>query len=266
MHTITRFILLSPIILNTFGIKALPVVGKKIEPCAQKVADLLFKRECGEKKEFLINWHKGEKHPSLGVGHFIWNPQGSTTGFVHQFPALIAYLEKEGEAIPKFLQEHREHCPWKDRNELLACVHSSEIIELRDFLYRTRIKQAQFVINNALHQLKYVTNWVDKSERARVQWSIDMLCQIPQGLYALIDYGHFKGLGINPQEVYKGKGWGIKQVLLEMKPVATPQESLQEFIRAALVVIQERVKQAAHEQRFLEGWQARIKSYQYITI
>ena len=39
----------------------------------------------------------------------------------------------------------------------------------------------------------------------------------PQGCYALVDYVNFKGEGVLSTERYRGQGWGLLQVLEEMR-------------------------------------------------
>ena len=85
--------------------------------------------------------------------------------------------------------------------------------------------------------------------------------EAPLGLYALIDYLHFKGSGLNNSERYQQQGWGLQQVLLQMRSDAN---SLQDFVIAAKQVLQRRVANAPaerNEQRWLRGWHNRVESY-----
>lgn len=63
----------------------------------------------------------------------------------------------------------------------------------------------------------------------------------PNGMYALIDYVNFKGEGTNPAEQYRGQGWGLRQVLEEMRPASPGQPAAVEFAEAAKRVLQRRV-------------------------
>ena len=51
-----------------------------------------------ERAEYLTHWNEGEDFPSLGIGHFIWFPEGVDAPFDEQFPALISYLRQQ---VPK---------------------------------------------------------------------------------------------------------------------------------------------------------------------
>ncbi|MDX8384601.1 MAG: hypothetical protein R8M45_11005, partial [Ghiorsea sp.] len=53
-----------------------------------KIADLIFNNECNRDAKCLVAWNDGEDFPSLGIGHFIWFPRGSTAPFQESFPAL----------------------------------------------------------------------------------------------------------------------------------------------------------------------------------
>jgi hypothetical protein len=84
----------------------------------------------------------------------------------------------------------------------------------------------------------------------------------PYGLYALIDYVHFKGEGTKDSERYQGEGWGLLQVLQRMPAAsATP---LPDFVASARDVLAKRVAlapSARNEQRWLNGWHARLATY-----
>jgi len=83
-------------------------------------------------------------------------------------------------------------------------------------------------------------------------------------MYPLLDYVNFKGEGISPTEQYQGQGWGLLQVLQEMRDVPAGEAALNEFARAAEQVLRRRVYNSPRERnedRFLPGWMNRIKSY-----
>lgn len=56
----------------------------------------------------------------------------------------------------------------------------------------------------------------------------------PCGLYALMDYVHFKGEGVLSTETINGAGWGLRQVLEQMNPKNINQErAIQTFVKVA---------------------------------
>ena len=84
------------------------------------------------------------------------------------------------------------------------------------------------------------------------------------GVYALIDYVNFKGEGTNPKERYNGQGWGLKQVLLEMKDVSSGQSAAREFANAAKRTLDRRISNsppARGENRWRTGWHNRCEGY-----
>ena len=82
------------------------------------------------------------------------------------------------------------------------------------------------------------------------------------GRYALVDYVNFKGEGVLRTERYKDEGWGLLQVLSEMR--ATGPDPVKEFSRAASAVLRRRVANSPAERReakWLPGWLNRVNSY-----
>src|SRR5207302_10701743 len=81
------------------------------------------------------------------------------------------------------------------------------------------------------------------------------------GAVALIDYVNFKGEGTLDSERYKGKGWGLLQVLEGMSGTGTP---ARDFSNSARDVLVRRVRNSPperHEERWLPGWKNRVASY-----
>ena len=52
---------------------------------------------------------------------------------------------------------------------------------------------------------------LEENQRTKLEQLASL--QPPYGQYALIDYLHFKGSGLNSAERYLGIGWGLKQVI-----------------------------------------------------
>ena len=78
-------------------------------------------------------------------------------------------------------------------------------------------------------------------EKTRLRDNFYKMAGSRPGLYALIDYVNFKGEGVKEEEKYKGQGWGLRNVLLEMGPSAGGQASANEFSEAAKRVLQRRL-------------------------
>ena len=77
-----------------------------------------------------------------------------------------------------------------------------------------------------------------------------------------MDYVNFKGEGTNKNERYKGQGWGMLQVLQEMRGEADGVAAVKEFSASAERVLARRVANAPKdESRWLAGWKNRARSY-----
>lgn len=224
----------------------------------------IWQRECGMKESGLIHWHEREPFPSLGIGHFIWYPTGATKSFEQTFPDLINFMIKKGEVIPVWLSKAINNgCPWKDRETFIQFINGKQLQELRIFLAATVDLQAEYIVHRFAGSIEKMILQAPKNKRSYIKRQFDLLSGSTQGLFAMIDYLHFKGAGTNRHERYNNQGWGLVQVLQNMKPVPT-QTALAEFNRTAKLLLHQRVvnsKNRQMEERFLAGWFARIDSY-----
>jgi len=93
------------------------------------------------------------------------------------------------------------------------------------------------------------------------------LLETPEGMFAVIDYYNFKGLGDNPRERYQGQGWGLAQVLGDIASQADEEPEIDlvtRFSRAAAARLQQRVALSPPERneiRWLQGWHKRVAKY-----
>ena len=80
----------------------------------------------------------------------------------------------------------------------------------------------------------------------------------------MIDYLNFKGEGIANQENYKGKGWGLLQVLQEMSGNDGGMAAIEAFIASGKKVLARRIENSPPERgelRWLKGWNHRLDKY-----
>lgn len=228
------------------------------------LGDQIFANECNRNHDCLTGWNEGEQFPSLGIGHFIWIPAGQQAQFEETFPALIDFLLEEGVDVPDWIASARHSgAPWQSRSEFYAQFASPKMGQLRRFLYASRNEQAIFIARRLWQTLPELTAGLPAPETALIQQRFHSIANSspPYGLYALIDYLHFKGSGLHATERYQGQGWGLLQVLLNMEPAATHLDS---FITSAAWVLQRRVANSPaerNEQRWLAGWTARLQTY-----
>ena len=229
------------------------------------IGEKIFKNEAAGKKENLVYWNEGENFPSLGIGHFIWYKQGEPGIFEESFPQLVEFLKSKNVKLPKIMAENK-YSPWKDRQELINLktkkIPDTDIEELTNFLYENKDLQIMFIfkrLESSLEKMLAVSN-----DRENVRKQFYRVASSPNGLYPLIDYVNFKGEGTNPNERYNGQGWGLLQVLENMKGTETGKAALTEFSNSAKFVLQRRVNNSdssKNERKWLQGWFNRCNTY-----
>ena len=228
---------------------------------ARKIGQQLWKNECAGTVEGLTSWNKGEDFPSLGIGHFCWYPQGVRPTFEESFPSMIRHLEARGARAPAWVTAAR-HCPWPDRQSFLAEKDGARLRGLRDYLAQTVGLQAEFAAQRARRALPKLLAAAPAARRATLQHRYDAVSTTTQGVYALVDYVNFKGEGTNPAERYRGQGWGLLQVLEEMRPAPPGPPAATEFAAAAKRVLGRRIANAPRpESQWRAGWFSRCDSY-----
>ncbi len=219
----------------------------------------VWQNECGGTRDGLTSWNAGENFASLGIGHFIWYPKGTTGPFEESFPKLVKFLAANGRSVPDWLNDG---CPWPSRASFQADFHSSRMNELRDLLADTVRLQSRFLAQRMRDALPKMLDEATASQRANVKAQFDRLAGSGAGTFALIDYVNFKGEGTKDTERYHGEGWGLLQVLAGMS--GSGGGAAREFGESAARVLTRRVQNAPperHEERWLPGWKSRVRAY-----
>jgi hypothetical protein len=227
---------------------------------AERIGRRIWQNECGGTVAGLTSWNAGENFASLGIGHFIWYPKGARGPFEESFPELIRFIAAHGAEVPEFLLPENE-CPWNSRAEFLRVQNSTRMKQLRHFLTDTIDLQTQFLVARLQDSLPKML--AQTTDREKVQRQFDRVSATSLGCYALVDYVNFKGEGTLASERYRGGGWGLLQVLEEMKDPGA-HSALDEFVDSAKTVLQRRVANsppARGEGRWLRGWLGRVESY-----
>ena len=229
---------------------------------AQRIGRKIWQNECNGTVSGLTSWNAGEDFASLGIGHFIWYPRGKRGPFEESFPKLIKFVASRGAKLPNLLLSAGEmHCPWNSRSEFVQAQETAEMKQLRQFLVDTVDLQAQFLVDRLQQALPKMLEETAPSNRTNVQQQFERVASSPQGCYALVDYVNFKGEGVLHTERYRGQGWGLLQVLEEMRSTPDP---VKEFSQAAAMVLTRRVQNAPparNESRWLPGWIQRVNTY-----
>lgn len=227
------------------------------------LGDAIFQNECNRRLECLTAWNEGEEFPSLGLGHFIWYPPGQIEIFEESFPALLGYLKAHDLDLPRWLEDDGA-APWTNRKQFLAQFDEPKMNELRALLAETLELQTRFIIERFRQAMARMLADAPAPQRQKLEANYHRLAaaSAPYGLYALIDYSHFKGTGLSETERYQGQGWGLLQVLTSMP--GQGEAPLADFIETATNILAERVKNSPperNEQRWLPGWTKRLQTY-----
>ncbi len=218
----------------------------------------IWANECAGSKQGLVSWNAGEDFPSLGIGHFIWFPQGVNAPFEESFPSFVAYARRCGVSVPAYFNGP---APWADKRAFLA-DRSGRADAMRNWLAAHVGLQTRFIMARsraALHKMM-----AQSSRPNAVKAHYNALAATTQGMYCLVDYVNFKGEGTKASERYAGQGWGLLQVLEEMRGNPQGRAATAEFSRAAAAVMRRRVANspaARNEQRWLPGWLNRCATY-----
>lgn len=254
-------------LLISLVVSATLVGGPLVNLSDQEIALLgktIWKSECNGTQEGLLTWNDGEFFPSLGIGHFIWYPaDASERTFSQTFPDLIRFMQIKKAEIPHWLISQVEiGCPWSTKKQFLDARNTTQMVELKTLLANTVDLQARFIVSRFESELSLIISSAPATHRATVEKIITSLSKQYKGMFALIDYVHFKGTGTNSSESYQGQTWGLLSVLLNMNPSCD--DLLSEFVRAAKATLEQRVALAPNkeqEQKWLKGWLARVDRY-----
>ena len=199
----------------------------------------------------------------MGIGHFIWYPKGFDGRWTETFPEFIQFARVA--RVPNIPQTALlPDCPWNSRAEFYADFNGPRLTELRNWLAANVSVQTDFIMWKSRQALPDILKAAPADQRARIQANYDKVATTPNGVYALIDYVNFKGAGTNPRERYKGQGWGLMWVLMEMKDVPEGPAAAKEFGAAAARCLDRRIANsdpARGEKRWQAGWRNRCYAY-----
>jgi len=230
---------------------------------ALRIGKKIWQNESNGTVAGLTAWNTGENFASLGIGHFIWYPQGVNGPFEESFPKFLAFAREHRVAIPGWLNQSPA-CPWNSRAEFSSAENSTQMRELRQFLSRTIDVQAQFMVARLQRSQAKMLDEATPAERANIERQFGRVASTPHGCYALVDYVNFKGEGVLDTERYHGEGWGLLQVLEQMHGTENGAGAAREFSNSAASMLRRRVQNSPperHEARWLPGWLKRVQSY-----
>lgn len=264
---------LSPFLLLFFSLSIISGDNYLLKKQSRSSAPLsaigrkIWLNESSGHREKLVWWNAGEDWVSVGIGHFIWYPQQQKKyPFEETFPAFLKFAQKRGRKLPPFIAISGDFsCPWHHRADFMNKRYDTEMIQLRNFLESTFDLQIQFIAKRLQEALPYIlASCHSLEQQKKAQYYFNTLSSTPDGLYCLLDYSNFKGMGTNAQERYKGKGWGLTQVLETIDEQAFEENGPRAFAQAAQKLLDERVNNAPPERfeaQWLPGWKNRLATY-----
>lgn len=227
-----------------------------------KIGNQIFENETSSQKDKLVWWNDGEEFPSLGIGHFIWYPEGFDGPFDESWPKLVEFYKANGRTdLPKIMAENR-YAPWKDKKEMEAARNTQDFKDLVEYLDSTKDIQVLMIFRRLRAALPKMMRRSDRPEHVKEQF--ERVAASRNGLYPLIDYVNFKGEGVLATERYNLEGWGLLQVLEGMSGKDVGQGALDEFSESSTKVLQNRIKNsppARGENRWMPGWANRTRTY-----
>jgi hypothetical protein len=234
------------------------------------IAAGIFRNEAAGKIDNLTYWGAGEDFPSLGIGHFIWFPAGVDAPFDEQFPDMVAFVSRLAPPqlqMPEWLQQLQPFdAPWTSKTGFDEAWSSPEMAELRTWLAATQAYQVRFIV--AAFEQRWRDLELPGGQKPQLTALLQELVKTPEGLFALIDYYNFKGLGNNPRERYQDEGWGLVQVLTALAQASLDADPcmpiVDQFRDAAAARLRLRVELSPperNETRWLAGWLQRLDDY-----
>jgi hypothetical protein len=222
----------------------------------------IWQNECAGSVAGLTTWNPGEEFPSLGIGHFIWYPEGFNGRFQESWPLFIAFAKRQGAQAPPVALER--HSPWKSKTAFQQDFDGPRLTALRAWLAKSVALQTDFIIQRSRAALPKILAAAPAQEIRRIEANYHKVAATPHGTYALIDYVNFKGDGTVVTERYHGQGWGLLQVLGGMREVPAGAPAAAEFAVSAQRMLARRIANsppARGEKRWQQGWKNRCETY-----
>jgi hypothetical protein len=222
------------------------------------IGEQIYLSETGGKPENLAFWSPKEAFPSLGIGHFIWFPQGCgpCTRFgsgAGPFLGLAEHLRSQGVALPEFVFSNGGFPPWGSRQGFLN--DTDRVLQLRAALESSKGEQAQYIIEGNMGKLSNLA----QGNRDVLVPRMEKVLNSKGGAFLLVDYINFKGEGAAGNQ----NGWGLRQVLEAMQENPDTADA---FADAADAVLDNRVANNPADGQFSAGWRVRTDRYRTFVL
>lgn len=263
----------TPVIWTTFFVVSLAILAFiayfYVEPReiniseseANIIAFEIAKNEGVSSRVKQISWRNDDKYASLGIAHFFWYPMNENNTQI-SFNDLLNYIS-QSQALPNWLLNVK-YPPWSSREDYLSSNHDLFKSQLSYFLQENMSKQTEYLIFKLETRLPEMLNEI-KSPFAKMHMYENFyhIAMQKNGVYALLDYSVFQGDGTLATERNNNQGWGLLQVLDNMK--GNSENLLQEFISSADLLLTRRIANGpGDEARQLHKWRRRLNTYRDI--
>ncbi|MFZ4116631.1 MAG: hypothetical protein ACOYK6_07935 [Chthoniobacterales bacterium] len=191
----------------------------------------------------------------IGIAQFLWYPAGTSNTFGDDWPNTASVLKDHGVDLEGWMMGP---CPWPSEKEFSDAQKQNDprLEKLISLLSAPKAitEQARVIVEN-FHQAfspiskSSIVKNLPPGEAELLQNNFKAVARVydennkPLGLFALMDYTHFKGEGIGGG--YNTQSWGLQRVLWNMQNVdpefVHSHTALETFIASAKQVLEERI-------------------------
>ncbi|MEI6417282.1 MAG: hypothetical protein WCO92_06140 [Verrucomicrobiota bacterium] len=201
-------------------------------------------------KQSITDWEAD--YAQIGIGQCIWYPADEDKNFQEDWPRVAQALKDKGYPIEDWMLRA---CPWNNSEEFFADFNGDRLKSLRKTLAKKYliIEQARCIatrLDESLDKMKAAIDTesgITEGEKTVLKQMVNenfylvATADYPRGLYALMDYVHFKGEGVLSTETINGVGWGLRQALEQMDDkIAAKKGAITTFVNAAIAMFPSR--------------------------
>ncbi len=201
-------------------------------------------------KQGITDWEAD--YAQIGIDQCIWYPADQDKIFQEDWPRAAQALKDKGYPIEDWMLGA---CAWNNSEEFFADFNGDRLKSLRKMLAKRAIiiEQAHCIatrLDESLDKMKVAIDTesgITEGEKTVLKQMVsDHFYKVatddyPRGLYALMDYVHFKGEGVLPAETINGVGWGLRQALEQMDDkIIAKKGAVAAFVNAAITMFPSR--------------------------
>ncbi len=179
-------------------------------------------------KQGLTDWDDDSDVATIGMGQYLWYSSDATNRMQEDWPTVAQALQAKGYPIKQWVLGE---CPWDTKEEFMAHFNGHKLTYLRKMLAKKPViveqtrcdaERLDAALPKILASVHVDTNLTDDQKTTlkaviTKHFNEVAMTQTPVGLYALMDYVHFRGEGVLQTERIDGDiAWGLRQALTLM--------------------------------------------------